>query len=189
MFYIIVGTNRPDSRSRQVAEIVKAKYSQLEIQAEIIDLAELDLTALKGSMYGQELEGPAGDAIKKINHAEALVMVVPEYNGGVPGVLKHFMDYWSYPVSFEYRPVSYIGLGGRWGGLRPVEHLQQIFGYRNAYSFPERVFLSQVWDLLKDGEILDRGVNDLLSTQVDHFAKFVRALQGAGLDANSNRPG
>ena len=116
-------------------------------------------------------------------------MVVPEYNGGVPGVLKHFMDYWSYPVSFEYRPVSYIGLGGRWGGLRPVEHLQQIFGYRNAYSFPERVFLSQVWDLLKDGEILDRGVNDLLSTQVDHFAKFVRALQGAGLDANSNRPG
>ena len=46
-----------------------------------------------------------------------------------------------FPESFEKRPVCFTGLGaGIWGALRPVEQLQAIFGYRNAYLFPERVF-------------------------------------------------
>jgi chromate reductase, NAD(P)H dehydrogenase (quinone) len=113
------------------------------------------------------------------------VFVVPEYNGSFPGVLKMFIDYWKYPETFEFRPVAFVGLGTRWGGLRPVEHLQQVFGYRNAFVFPHRVFVSNVHSALKDGKFIDPMINDLLKTQARDFVKFIHALKHQGLDANS----
>jgi NAD(P)H-dependent FMN reductase len=84
-----------------------------------------------------------------------------------------------FPESFEHRPVCFTGLAhGMWGALRPVEQLQAIFGYRNAYLFPERVFLPKIDDLLdgagrlKDPELLQR-----LKTQAEGFVDFVERLQ------------
>ena len=45
--------------------------------------------------------------------------------------------------------MALIGIGGRYGGMRPVDHLSQIFAYRNAYVYPQRVFLFNIWDQLK----------------------------------------
>jgi NAD(P)H-dependent FMN reductase len=113
-------------------------------------------------------------------------MVVPEYNGSYPGVVKTFIDYWSYPKSFEKRPVCFVGLGGIFGGLRPVEHLQQVFGYRNAFIFPERVFLRDVWTLIDEaGEVKDPVVKDLMSQQVKNFATFVKSIEDSKLHANN----
>ena len=50
------------------------------------------------------------------------MFVVPEYNGSLPGVLKHFIDCWKYPESFHHRPVCYVGISSSGsGGLRPGE--------------------------------------------------------------------
>lgn len=81
--------------------------------------------------------------------------------------------------------MAFIGLGGRWGGLRPVEHLQQVFGYRNAFIFPNRVFLNQVDTVLKDGEVTNPMLLDLLKVQTRDFAKYILGLKSQGLDANS----
>jgi chromate reductase len=115
------------------------------------------------------------------------VMVVPEYNGSYPGILKLFIDYWKYPESFEHRPVAFIGLGWRWAGLRPVEHLQGVFGYRNAYSFPVRVFLPNIGNTLKDGKLTDPAIDEMLKTQTREFAKFVRGLKSESLDSVSRK--
>jgi len=114
-------------------------------------------------------------------------MIVPEYNGSYPGALKYFIDHWVYPDSFEFRPVTFIGLGGKFGGLRPVEHLQQVFGYRNGFVYPERVFLTDIFGILKDGQIQNPVLMKLLESQVTGFQKFVKGLQTVGLDANSRR--
>ena len=50
---------------------------------------------------------------------------------------------------FEHRAVSFVGLGGRWEDCDPIEHLQQVFGYRNSFQYPDRVFITNVWDVLK----------------------------------------
>ena len=68
---------------------------------------------------------------------------------------------------------------GAWGALRPVEQLQQIFGYRNAYLFPERVFLPNVNDLLDErGQLKDPDIADRLKKQAAGFADFVQRLKG-----------
>jgi NAD(P)H-dependent FMN reductase len=66
--------------------------------------------------------------------------------------------------------------------LPPVEQLQQLFGYRNAYLYPDRVFLPQINNLLgalgklKDAELLER-----LKKQAEGFVEFVKKLKGLKL--------
>lgn len=184
MKYILVGTNRPQSNSRKVAEVIRALYQDIDEAVEILDLADFPFHELRGDLYGKALPEGAAQWIEKIKNSQGLIMVVPEYNGSMPGALKYFIDFWSYPDSFEHRPVCFVGLGGMFGGLRPVEHLQQVFGYRNAFIFPDRVFLMNVWkNLNTHGDITDATSMELLKNQAKGFNAFCRAIESEKLDA------
>jgi NAD(P)H-dependent FMN reductase len=186
MIQIIVGTDRPGSRTAIVARLVQADYQELGMASEIMDLGVLATHGLVGGNYFKGAQGEIRESVQKMNAAEGIVFIVPEYNGSFPGILKLFIDYWKFPDTFESRPMCFIGLGGRFGGLRAVEHLQQIFSYRNAFLFNERVFLINVPKVLsEDGKILDPTIVDLLKSQATHFSKFIQALESEGLDANS----
>ncbi len=175
MIHIIVGTDRPGSNSLKVAQIAKKRFSDLNIKTDIVELEKLPLNELSGSMYGSKDKYPkaVANVIDSLNESDGFYIICPEYNGSMPGVLKHFIDFWEYPKTFENRPVAFVGLGGRFGGLRPVEHLQQVFGYRNAYIFPERIFISNVWEGLNPEGLLDEVVDKLWLTQIKRFSKFV----------------
>jgi len=185
MIYIISGTNRVGSRTLEISKLVQKEFAKINVQTTIIDLVELDLEHLHSISYGKNLPKKVAESVAGLNKASGIVIVTPEYNGSYPGALKYFIDHFSYPETFEYRPVAFIGLGGRWGGLRPVEHLQQVFSYRNAFQFPERVFLSNIWDTLKNGELNDTNGKALIEKQVRGFVKFIDALKSAKLDAAS----
>ncbi len=183
MIQIISGTDRPESRSLEVANNVQKRFSKIDVDSEVIALCQLNLNEFNGEQYGGNVpEGTAvHSAIEKVNSSDGLYFVIPEYNGSYPGALKYFIDHWTYPDSFESRPVALLGLGGTWGGLRPVEHLQGVFGYRNAYIFPERVFVNNVWEKLKEGSISDDLTNELLDKQTKNFSRFIKALKSEDL--------
>ena len=187
MIEIISGTDRPNSNTLKVAQLLLEDYRALKAEVQILNLAQLDFKDAIGGTYGKT-RGTFATAVERVNRADALVLVVPEYNGSFPGSLKLFIDYWSYPHSFENRPMAFVGVGLRWGGLRPVEHLQQVMGYRNAYVFPHRVFLSNVKDTLKEGKISDPLIKELLEVQSRDFLKFIQGLKNQGLDAVSRAP-
>lgn len=194
MKQIIVGTNRPGSNSKKVALFVQNLYEKKGEKVGILDLTEIEIEQVHGGHFGGKATLPAKlqSAIDCVTQSEGLIFVIPEYNGSMPGVLKSFVDQWKFPQSFEGRPVAFIGLGGMWAGLRPVEHMMQVMSYRNAFLFPIRVFMRDVWKLITpEGLIEDPMVLSLLQQQVDGFQKFCKALQSQKLDANSlneNRP-
>jgi NAD(P)H-dependent FMN reductase len=188
MKHIIVGTNRPGSNSKKVALIVQKLFEEKGEKVDIMDLADTEIEQTHGGHFGGKTALPAKmqKAINDIVNSEGIIFVIPEYNGSMPGVLKAFVDHWKFPQSFEGRPVAFIGLGGMWAGLRPVEHMMQVMSYRNAYLFPLRVFLQNVWKLVNtNGQIEDTTIMALLNQQVEGFQKFCRALKSEGLDANS----
>ncbi len=187
MKYIISGTNRPGSRTRQISDLIQRLYAETGEQVEIIDLIDLPFEELTGRQYGGAgLHLSWSEAVQKINQADGLILVTPEYNGSMPGALKYFIDHWVYPDSFEYRPICFVGLGGLFGGIRPVEHLQQVMGYRNSFQFPLRIFLINIFKTLQaSGELGDSAALQLLKDQVLGFQAFVKALQEHRLDANS----
>jgi NAD(P)H-dependent FMN reductase len=96
----------------------------------------------------------------------------------MPGALKLFIDLLPYPDSFENRPVCYVGIAsGQFGALRPVEHLQQVFGYRNAYNFPRRVFVPLVHEVAsQENGLMDSELEARLSKQANQFLEYCRSL-------------
>ena len=155
MIEIVAGTDRRASRTLQVANIIQSYFQELKTSSQILDLASLPMVHLHTARYDQRELKEMGEAVERINQAQGLMMIIPEYNGSFPGALKHFIDHWKFPDSFEGRPISFIGLGGRFGGLRAVEQMQQVFSYRDAFIFPQRTFLINVQNILKDGQIQD----------------------------------
>jgi NAD(P)H-dependent FMN reductase len=179
MIVIISGTNRPGSNTRKITTHVQAAYETLGVKNQVLDLAELPLEIFSPSSYGEK---PA--AFKRFTDAvlaaDGLVVVTPEYNGSLPGILKYFIDMLPFPESFEHRPVCFVGLAaGLWGALRPVEQLQMIFGYRNAYIFPERVFMPGIGKLLDaGGQFTNPEMAERLKKQAEGFAGFVEKFRG-----------
>ncbi len=174
MIHIIVGTNRVNSNSLKVAKIAQKRFSALKVETELVELEKLPLSELNGSLYGatDKMPDAISKVIKSLNDSDGFYIVCPEYNGSMPGILKYFIDFWEYPKTFENRPVAFVGLGGKFGGLRPVEHLQQVFGYRNAYIFPERIFMTNVWNGLGPDGLLDETLDKLWLKQIERFSKF-----------------
>lgn len=181
MITIISGTNRPDSNTRKISAEISGIYESLDTPHKVLDLAELPPEIFNPASYGEK--PPAfkefSDAVLA---ASGLVVVTPEYNGGFPGVLKYFIDMLEFPESFEARPVCFVGLAaGIWGAMRPVEQLQQIFGYRNAHIFPERVFVPGVFNAIgKDGRLNDEKIAGRLRKQAEGYLGFVKALKPQG---------
>src|SRR3954470_7860455 len=104
MITMVVGTNRPGSRARAVSKHVEEIYSELGVKLTTVDLANLPPEIFNPNSYE---EAPASFAPfqNAITTADGLVIVTPEYNGSIPGILKYFIDMLDFPVSFERRPV------------------------------------------------------------------------------------
>jgi chromate reductase, NAD(P)H dehydrogenase (quinone) len=182
MIALIVGTNRPGSNSRKVAAQIEGFYAELKVPVRVLDLAQMPPEIFSPAAYAEKPKSfqPFAEAVLR---AAGLHVVTPEYNGSIPGVLKYFIDMLKFPESFEQRPVCFTGLAaGTWGALRPVEQLQQIFGYRNAYLYPERVFLPQINNMLDaSGRLKDAELRERLNAQVAGFTDFVERLNGVKL--------
>jgi NAD(P)H-dependent FMN reductase len=177
MITIISGTNRPDSNTRKIAVLIEGIYQKASVPVQLLDLAELPPEIFNPASYAEK---PAAFTrfAEAVVHSRGLVIVTPEYNGGPPGVLKYFIDMLPFPESFEARPVCFVGLAaGLWGALRPVEQLQQIFGYRNAFIFPERVFIPGIQNHLSpEGTLKNAEIFERLRSQAKAFTVFTDRL-------------
>ena len=174
---IISGTNRPGSHAKKIAQIVENHYKTREVPTDFLSLEDLPREMFEASAYANK--PPAIVALQaRVLDAAGLHVVTPEYNGSFPGVLKYFIDMLKFPESFERKPVAFVGVAaGIWGALRAVEHLQQIFGYRNAHIYPDRVFMPGVNKLLSaEGKLIDPALDERLARQAAGFAKFAHAI-------------
>ena len=174
---IVSGTNRPDSYALRLARAVLGHYQRLDIPAEVYSLCDLPLDIYSPAAYKHKPESFA-PIQQKVFDASGLHLVVPEYNGSFPGVLKYFIDMLKYPESFDRKPIAYIGeSNGAWGALRPVEQLQMVFGYRNAYTYPVRLFVSKVKEKFDaDARVVDADLDGRLARQAEGFWSFIHCL-------------
>ena len=182
MNLIIVSTNRKNSLTAITARIVKQIYQNLKEESEILDLKDVPFEQTIKEPFSPKTQDSLKPYLDKVAQAESLILVCPEYNGGIPGLIKHFIDHWIYPDSFVYKPVCFIGLGGKFGALNPINHLQNIFLYRHSFVFPIRVFIQNISEIMKEGKILDNNINQLLLKQAKNFIKFKKAIKTESFD-------
>lgn len=115
------------------------------------------------------------DLKSKVRAADAILIITPEYNYSVPGVLKNVLDWASRPFgdnSFDKKPVAIMSAStGMFGGSRAQYHLRQMLVFLNAYplSRPEVFVPFAPQKFSADGKLTD------LYTQV-HVQKLLDAL-------------
>ncbi|MGP5700768.1 NADPH-dependent FMN reductase [Glutamicibacter sp. 287] len=125
---IIVGSTRPGRRSIAVAEWLKAIADQRqEHDFVLLDLLDYDLPhldetipAAMGKPYGHEHTRAWSEAVAS---CDGFIIVTPEYNHSIPGVLKDALDYLF--GEWHNKAVGFVGYG-LLGGSRAVEHLRTI---------------------------------------------------------------
>src|SRR5918993_3633126 len=85
---VILGTVRKGRASENVARFVIEQVAKREgVETELIDVRELKFPT---DDAGEQIKDPRFSAI--CARADGLVLVVPEYNHGYPGMLKHALD-------------------------------------------------------------------------------------------------
>jgi NAD(P)H-dependent FMN reductase len=132
---IIIGSTRPGRAADQVAPwVIDRAKDHGGFDVEVLDLRDWPLP-----IFAEHL-GSIGDFNdptystpivrewnRKINEADAYLVVTPEYNHSIPGVLKNAIDSVFVSFAFRNKPLVAVGYsGGIAGGVRAIEHLAQI---------------------------------------------------------------
>lgn len=88
----ICGSLRSGSINRQLETALAHIYADAGCETEIIDLADYPLPIFNGDAPRPDTLQPLAD---RIATCEGIVVVTPEYNGGLPALLKNSIDYLS----------------------------------------------------------------------------------------------
>ena len=106
------------------------------------DGVTLEIFDLEGiPPFNQDLELQPPDKVKefkaKIRAADAILIVTPEYNYSIPGVLKNAIDWASRPYgnnAFDGKPVAVMGASvGMLGTARAQYDLRRSFVFLNMF--------------------------------------------------------
>jgi len=173
MDLIISGTNRPDSNSLKVAKYYQKELESKGVSQDLLSLMELPSDLLVSDMYGQRSE--AFQLIQdRVLAAEKFIFIIPEYNGGMPGVLKSFIDACKFPESFLDKKAALVGIGaGRHGNLRGLEHFTGIANHFNLHVMPMKIYLPSIHtELDQKGNFSSDETKAFVDTQIDKFIKF-----------------
>lgn len=154
-----------------------------DMTIEVFDLIEVPL-------YNGDVEAagdPPGVARFKaaIGAADAVLMVTPEYNHGVPGVMKNAIDWASRPpqdAALAGKPVGIIGASpGITGSARGQSQLRQAFEFTNSYCMPQpEVLVFRAHEKFDaDGQLTDEATAKVLGRYLAAFAAWVRRFAAA----------
>ena len=173
------GSLRRASFNRALLSAAQAQVPE-GMAIEPFDLAVLPL-------YNGDLEAegdPDGVAAFKqaIRDADAVLMVTPEYNHGVPGVMKNAVDWASRPpqsAPLAHKPVGIIGASpGMTGSARGQSQLRQEFEFTNSYCMPQPELLvfraHEKFDA--DGRLIDETTAAYLRRYLEAFGEWARRL-------------
>src|SRR2546427_10595830 len=115
---VILGTARQGRQSENVARFVfEQTKKRADVETELIDVRALPMRL---DDAGEQMKDAAFSAT--IERCDGIILVVPEYNHGYPGLLKHALD--MNLKEYIHKAVGICGVSaGPFGGARVIEGL------------------------------------------------------------------
>jgi len=137
--------------------------------------------------FNQDLETKPPAIVRefkaKIRAADAILIVTPEYNYSVAGVLKNAIDWASRPYAdnaFEDKPVALMSASiGMLGGARAQYHLRQTLVFLNAHPInkPEVMMSYAQGKIDENGKVKDEATRKLIIELLEALVLWTERLQ------------
>lgn len=149
------------------------------MQIEVFDIAPIPM--YNEDVRQQGFPAPVEELRAKIKAADGLLVVTPEYNYSIPGVLKNAIDWASRPPEqpFDGKPVGLMGAsGGGFGTARAQYHLRQSFVFLNGLVMnrPEVMIPLAQNKFDANGTLTDQQTRDFIAAHLKAFKAWVQRL-------------
>ena len=176
---ILVGSLRKDSLNRRVAQSLCA-FAGERLNCDIVEIGNLPL-------YNQDSdENPPPEYVAfrdEIGRADGVLFVTPEYNRGMPGVLKNAIDVGSRPLGknvFNQKPAAIVSASpGMIGGAFANHQVRQSAVFLNmpVMQHPE-AYLGRVSDdsFDEDGCLKEGPLKELIIGLATAFGDWVHLI-------------
>jgi chromate reductase len=173
---IIVGSLREGSINRKVARSICALRGD-NLDCSMIEIGDLPL-------YNQDLDNnPPEQWVrlrKQVGEADGVLFVSPEYNRGIPGVLKNAIDVGSRPYGqsvFDKKPAAIVTASpGGIGGFGANHQIRQAGVFLNMPMMQQpEAYLGHVSDdsFDTDGKLKEGPLKELITTLAHAFHDWV----------------
>lgn len=162
----------------------------LELAPEGMEIRIFDRIA-EIPLYNQDVEDrgdpePVQDLKRAIDEADALLIATPEYNNGVPGLLKNALDWASRPPRnsvLRGKPTAILGASpGITGTARAQAQLRQTFGFTGTPALlqPEVLVYRAAEKFDAEGQLIDEKTREFVGKLLRELVKWTRMLKQAG---------
>ena len=155
----------------------------LAIEIEVLD----DVPMFNADLTGDATPRSVERVRQAVREADGLLLVTPEYNHGVPGVLKNAIDWLSQPLAssaLDGKPTAIMGAStGQAGTARAQSQLRQSFVLTNTPAMlrPE-VLVGRAQDKFDaTGRLVDDTTRRFVRAFLERFARYIEQQQ-PGLD-------
>lgn len=176
---IIVGSLRKESLNRKVAQSICAIRND-NLDCSMIEIGDLPL-------YNQDYDANPPEQYvrfrRQIAESDGVLFVSPEYNRGIPGVLKNAIDVGSRPYgqsAFDRKPAAIVTASpGSIGGFGANHQIRQACVFLNmpVMAQPE-AYLGRVSDdsFDEDGCLKEGPLKDLVTSLAHAFSGWVETI-------------
>lgn len=188
-----VGTNADFSYNRLLLRFMKKHFKQMA-DIEIYEVGKLPPFSVDTPLSEQTEVWKLKQKVKK---ADGLVFSTPEYDHGIPAVLKSAIEWLSYKTKvLSEKPAMIVGVAyGRQASARSQVQMRQILISPdcNTNLIPgNEVLIGNVRDTFaKDGRLVDQEAIDNLEKCFEHFIEYIQIFKNTdreGLDMAIKQP-
>jgi chromate reductase len=177
----IAGSLRRESYNRS------ALRAAIELAPEVAKIETFELNEIPPFNQDEEYDPhPSVTEFKRrIRESDAVLIVTPEYNYSIPGVLKNAMDWASRPYgdnSWDGKPVAIIGASlGVFGAVRAQYHLRQTFVNLNILTVnqPEVMIGSAHERFDEEGNLNDETTKKLIRELLQNLINLSRSIKNS----------
>jgi chromate reductase len=147
------------------------------MELSIYEIGSLPL--YNADLDGERLPQVVADFKQALLGSAAILIATPEYNYGVPGVLKNAIDWASRPAGkspLNGKPIAMMGATtGRWGTLRAQLQLRQIFLYTRSHVVMEPEVMVPQANMKFDetGTLIDEETSKYIQMLLEGLADLV----------------
>lgn len=171
---VLIGSLRKESLNRKLAEAI------YRLAPSSLNLVEASISELP--LYNQDYDDHQADSVKqfksRIENADGLLFVTPEYNHSIPGVLKNAIDHASRPYgksSWTGKAAGVIGISPSPTGTSMSQmHLRNVMAALSVSMMPQPDGFIQNKDFFDSSNMPQGEKRELLQKWVDSYVAWIK---------------